>query len=99
MPVAAISWQKLTPTARKEVASLLRRNPAYATWTQGVPAASWSETAFILAATWPDAIKRDVTYTDVGENGNKYEAPKSGPAATAAAQNVGYTDKLRHRYW
>jgi hypothetical protein len=89
MTVAELAWKQLTPAARVKATALLKLNPDYATWVQGVSAASRDETAFVRAATWPDAIKRRSDYTDDGEH----------PSGPTAAQNIGYADKLQHRYW
>ena len=88
MTVAAAAWKDLTPEAREKAAALLRLNPDYATWVQGVQAADVDVTAFIRAATWPDQIRS--TYTDDGS------APQGRPSEV---QNIGYADCLKHRYW
>lgn len=90
MLVAEAAYQKLTPAAKARVAALLKLNPLYSQWTSGVPAASRDETAFLMAAIWPDAIKSARGYVNDGEH------PKS---AGTAGRNIGYTDKLQHRYW
>ncbi|HEY0412927.1 MAG TPA: S1/P1 nuclease [Allosphingosinicella sp.] len=89
MMVAAAAWQKLTPRSRAGVSQLLRLNPAYASWTAGVPAAQRDQVAFVHAATWPDDNRGDHTYTDDG----------SRPSGPNAARNIGYDDCLLHRYW
>jgi hypothetical protein len=59
-----------------------------------VPAAKRDQIAFVRAATWPDAIKRDPAYqSDGSDNGDR---PPPGPEAS---QNIGYADHLRHKYW
>jgi hypothetical protein len=88
--VADVAWQKLSPATRGKVVALLRQNPDYSRWIQGVPAAKRDEYAFMHAANWPDDIKKDdVRYTDEGDT----------PTGPKAARNVGYADVLRHRYW
>jgi len=89
MVVAAAAWSQLTPAARAHVKKLLQLNPSYQGWiAQG--GSDPDETAFLLAATWPDEIKKpQLGYKNDGEN------PK-GPEASA---NTGYSDKLEHRYW
>ncbi|MBI3759148.1 MAG: S1/P1 nuclease [Deltaproteobacteria bacterium] len=90
MTVAAIAWQNLTPAARTKVSQLLQLNPSYSTWTANVTDASLKdEVAFIMAATWPDAIKTTPGYTNDGDR----------PSGSAASQNIGYSDKLQHRYF
>jgi hypothetical protein len=90
MLVAAIAYQKLTPAVRARVAALLQRNPNYQSWIAGASPQQRDQIAFIAAATWPDAIKRTPGYVNDGEH------PRQ-PAA--AARNIGYIDKLQHRYW
>jgi hypothetical protein len=89
MLVAAVAYKKLTPKAKEQVAALLRRNPNYQTWVAFVPEARRDEVAFVMAATWPDFIKRDNVHTDDSES----------PTHANASKNIGYTDKLMHRYW
>jgi hypothetical protein len=89
MTVAAAAFQNLTPAARTKVTALLKLNPNYPQWVAGVAASDKDIVAFIIAATWPDAIKGMPGFTNDGEIPN-------GPAA---GRNIGYTDKLQHRYW
>jgi hypothetical protein len=95
MVVAASAWDQITnKTVRKRIVALLKLNPQYADWVQGVPASSRDRIAFMMAATWPDFIKKDPQYTADGtENGNR---PASVPESS---QNKGYVDKLMHKYW
>ena len=58
MQTAAIAWSRLTPAARARASQLLKLNPMYAAWTRNVPARERDEIAFMMAAAWPDAIKR-----------------------------------------
>jgi hypothetical protein len=89
MTVAAIAYDKLDKNVRTAVAALLKLNPNYKQWITGVPANERDKVAFVEAATWPDFIKGAAGYTndDLHKSGSK------------AAQNIGYTDKLQHRYW
>lgn len=91
MTVAAIAYEKLTPAARRQTAALLKLNPQYADWQAVAKDAEEGEDriAFMMAATWPDAIKRMGDYQDDGEIPN-------GPDAS---RNLGYADKLMHKYW
>jgi len=89
MMVAAVAWQKLTSSERAEVSRLLKQNPDYDTWIDGVDPSQADEIAFITAATWPDVIKGEEGYTNDGEQ----------PSSPDAADNIGYEDKLQHRYW
>src|SRR5882757_3269046 len=89
MTVAAVAYSHLTPTARTQVIQLLKLNPSYSHWIAGVPAAHRDETAFMRAAYWPDFIRRAEGYIDDGEQ----------PTDPNAARNIGYSDKLMHKYW
>jgi S1/P1 Nuclease len=89
MTVAAVAWQHLTPAARARAVKLLRLNPDYGTWIAGLKPESRDVTAFMRAATWPDAIKHEVGHLDDGEH----------PHAPEANQNTGYGDLNEHRYW
>jgi S1/P1 Nuclease len=89
MMVASIAYNDLTPAVRKKVAPLLKLNPDYKLWIKGVAKASQAKIAFVRAATWPDAIKSEKGYTNDGEH----------PTDPNAGANIGYSDKLMHRYW
>jgi S1/P1 Nuclease len=89
MAVAAVAWQHLTPAARTEASKLLRMNPDYALWVAGLEPDARDVTAFMRAATWPDAIKHELGHRDDGER----------PRGTEANQNTGYDDLNEHRYW
>ena len=94
MEVAAIAWEALSPAARTQVIALLKLNPEYGIWVQGVAPSDQDKVAFMIASKWADAIKGDPQYRNDGaENGNR---PPPGPQAS---QNIGYADMLRHRYW
>jgi hypothetical protein len=97
MIVADLAWQKLNPTTRRAVSSLLRHNPLYDQWTHGMaPGAARDEMAFVRAATWPDDIKGGQGYPDYGyRRDDNHEKP---PADASAMQNVAY-DCIQHRYW
>ncbi|HEX7286453.1 MAG TPA: S1/P1 nuclease [Candidatus Angelobacter sp.] len=94
MTVAYVAYQHLTVKTKKRVAKLLKINPRYNTWLKQIPAgtsgADRDMMIFMLAATWPDEIKGDHSYTN---DGNR---PPNDPSAS---QNIGYSDLLQHRYW
>jgi S1/P1 Nuclease len=99
MEVAYLAYQKLTPAMQARVWALLQLNPYFTdgTWDKmlptGISDADKQRMTFMLAATWPDEIKGDPTYRDDGtDRGNT-------PDGAASHQNIGYTDKLRHKYW
>lgn len=89
MTVAAVAWQHLTPTARRQATMLLRLNPDYARWISRAPRHERDVMAFLLASTWADAIKHETGYIDDGER----------PAGPDANSNIGYEDRNEHRYW
>jgi hypothetical protein len=98
MAVAYAAYQKLTPQSKARVSALLKMNPYYPQWVKWLPpntsAADQDMMLFMLAATWPDEIKSDRTYTSDGNaRGNR---PEGSPDPSA---NKGYADKLMHKYW
>ena len=95
MVVAAIAYEKLngTPAVRAKVDALIQLNPDYQSWVVNVPVARRGEVAFLMAARWPDAIKRNSAYVnDGGGSGETAVEP-------VASLNIGYADKARHKYW
>ena len=88
--VAAVAWNNLNDASRARVSQLLKLNPDYGRWIANVAPQQQDQIAFVTAATWPDAIKSEPGYQSDGDR------PPAGPAA---AQNIGYADKLQHRYW
>ena len=92
MMTAAVAWEQMTPAARKRASELLQLNPDYDTWVKGVAAAAKDKTAFVRAATWPDDIKNTSTHPGSINDGEE-------PTNPNAAANVGYSDKLMHKYW
>ncbi|MHC2585348.1 MULTISPECIES: S1/P1 nuclease [Bradyrhizobium] len=89
MMVAAIGWDHLTPKSKARVSQLLRLNPDHADWVDGFSSREKSKAAFARAAGWADDIKRDSRFTNDGET----------PSGPDASRNIGYADKLTHRYW
>jgi hypothetical protein len=88
--VAAVAWEQLSSSAKARVAGLLKLNPMYQTWINGVADEDRDEVAFVRAATWPDFIKREhAGYTNDGDK----------PSGAESSQNIGYSDRLQHRYW
>jgi hypothetical protein len=87
MEVAAVAYQGMNAKARAEAARLLKLNPSYANWIVGAKPADRDRVAFMRAATWADAIKKDPRYTG------------DPPSSPTAARNIGYADFTRHTYW
>ena len=94
MLVAASAYDQLTPGAKTKVDALLKLNPEYANWVARIAMRDRGKIAFMMAARWPDWIKTQKTYTSDGpDRGN------SPPDDPTADQNIGYSDKLMHKYW
>lgn len=93
MMVGAVAYDRLTPEARQKVAALLKLNPQYGAWVADVPQQEQPRIAFLRASRWPDDIKRDPAYEQDGSDGG------NRPSGREAARNVGYADKLMHKYW
>jgi hypothetical protein len=89
MTVAAIAYERLTPTAHRRATSLLKLNPQYPEWIAVANGRDEDRVAFLMAAAWPDFIKHSAGFQDDGEI----------PLGPDAARNIGYTDKLMHKYW
>jgi len=96
MAVAAVAWDHMSDPAKARATELLKLNPNYNDFVvSGAAADKKDKYAFMLAATWPDMIKRLPDYhSDGAHNGD--EPP---PDKVAAGQNIGYADKARHKYW
>lgn len=90
MMVAAIAWKNLNGASRARASQLLKLNPDYSKWIANIAPDQQAQIAFVMAATWPDAIKSERGYEFDGDR------PPPGPIA---AQNIGYADKFQHRYW
>ena len=88
MQIAAAAYERLTPAAHEKVDALIKLNPEYANWIAGIPAAKAAQYAFVHAATWAEDIRRAEGYSDADK-----------PTDADAGRNIGYDDKLRHRYW
>jgi S1/P1 Nuclease len=89
MTIGAIAYDHLTSKVRTTVDALVRLNPSYQEWVAGIAEQDKGKVAFMKAATWPDMIKFDMHYTN---DGNLPNGPDAG-------RNIGYDDKLMHRYW
>lgn len=106
MTVAAVAWNHMTPEAKTRAGALLQRNPAYAGWVSDVPPEERDQLAFVIAATWPDEIKkwRGNCAEHVEPNSGElstytYCSDGEEPSHEGADANTGYTDKLEHKYW
>jgi S1/P1 Nuclease len=89
MLIAASAYEQLTPAAHARITSLLQLNPDYPKWVSRASRSERDEVAFVMAATWADEIKSEPGYENDGER----------PSGPDAARNIGYADRLQHRYW
>ena len=91
MQVAAIAYERLTPSVREKVDALIKLNPEYQKWVASYPADRTAQYAFVRAAVWADDIKKsDSGFANDGEESK---------GKTEAARNIGYHDHLMHKYW
>jgi hypothetical protein len=97
MTVAYVAYQELGPNAKVRVMELLKLNPDYANWEKQIPAGISAEDhdrfLFMMASTWADDIKWEPQYSDDGSDGG------NTPNGASSVQNIGYSDRLRHKYW
>lgn len=91
MMVAAVAFDQLTPATKARVAMLLALNKYPTNGENDVGEGDKAKAAFVMAATSPDAIKRQPHVFD-----NDGEDPRKAPAA---GQNIGYNDRYMHKYW
>jgi hypothetical protein len=94
MMVAYIAYKNLSRHTRSRVDTLLKLNPMYTAWIKDVPAKQRGVTAFLRAATWPDCIKQSSC-----SPGYKSDGGNTPPGSPSDDQNIGYSDKLMHKYW
>jgi hypothetical protein len=97
MAVAYVAYQHMNAATKTRVFTLLKLNPDYQKWQAMIPsgtsAANKKLMIFMIAATWPDAIKREPGYMDDGTAGG------NRPDGATSVQNIGYADHLHHKYW
>jgi hypothetical protein len=84
-----LAYDRLDPAVRAKVDALIKLNPDYSKWIDGVADANRDRFAFVHASTWADDIKGEDGYTDSGDTATSHNA----------ARNIGYARKLRHKYW
>jgi hypothetical protein len=85
--IALIAYEKLTPTARKQIDGLLSKHPDYPKWTDGVRARQRGSTAFLAASIWPDQIRNDPRFHD---DNRPATPPIPGLPAGAQARHAGW---------
>jgi len=96
MAVAYLAWNQLTPAQRTRAIALLQLNPNYSQWDSwiqaanpGISQADHDRDVFMLAATWPDEIKSDSSYT----------GSDIAPPGTPTPETGIYGDGHLHKYW
>jgi S1/P1 Nuclease len=99
MAVAYVAYQHLNSATRARASALLKLNPDYPNWVKQIPEGTSSQDQemilFMIAATWPDQIKGEADYSVDGAPGSNGNLPDG----LSSWQNIGYKDKLQHRYW
>jgi hypothetical protein len=94
MVVSFIAYKNLSSKTRARVDSLLKLNPMYAQWTYGLRDDQKGLVAFLHGAVWPDCIKQRFCASGYVSDGG--DIPSGQPSDS---QNIGYSDKLMHKYW
>ena len=84
MQIAALAYDRLDPAVRTKVDGLIKLNPDYSKWIDGVADADRDRFAFVRASTLADDIKGEDGYTDSGDT----------PTSHSAARNIGYADSI-----
>jgi len=96
MAVAFVAYQNLTSQVRDRVDVLLKLNPEHDVWLTEIPAGASEEDkkmmVFMIAATFPDRLRSKKLHPEIEDDGSRPTNPKAG-------QNIGYDDKLMHKYW
>lgn len=105
MAVAFSAYQQLTPRTKARVDALLALNPDRPNWLRLIPRgtspADRKMMIFMIAATWPDRIKSDPTFTDdtCPDPKKKPCTPDRPDGKRSNTQNIGYSDHFKHKYW
>ncbi|PYS67807.1 MAG: S1/P1 nuclease [Acidobacteria bacterium] len=98
MAVAYVAYQQLTPEKKDRVDALLRLNPDRKNWLKLIPQNASKEDRrmmiFMIAATWPDRIKK---LKNIYKNDTKNGDVPDGKASNS--RNIGYQDHFLHKYW
>jgi hypothetical protein len=58
MSIALLAYRELPEKVRAKATEILKRHPDYETWVKDVPAGERDAQAFMMASTWPDAIRK-----------------------------------------
>ncbi len=94
--IAYLAYKRLDRHARDRVDEILVLHPLYSQWTKGAKLGQAGLLAFMHAATWPDCIQTPACpgYVEDGTDGGM--VPTAGQEEW---QNVGFSDRLMHKYW
>jgi hypothetical protein len=58
MSIALLAYRELPGKVRGKVTEILKRHPDYEAWVKDVPEGERGAHAFMMASTWPDAIRK-----------------------------------------
>jgi hypothetical protein len=58
MSIALLAYRELPEKVKARVTEILKRHPDYEAWVKEVPAGERGAHAFMMASTWPDAIRK-----------------------------------------
>jgi hypothetical protein len=73
MQIAAVAYDRLDPAVRARVDGLIKLNPDYSKWIDGVADADRDRFAFVHASNWADDIKGEDVYTDSGDTATSHK--------------------------
>lgn len=94
--IAYLAYKSLNKNARDRVDEILVLHPLYKQWTKGAKVGQAGLYAFMHAATWPDCIQTPNCPGYVLDGTQDGRVPTSDQEEW---QNIGYSDKLMHKYW
>jgi hypothetical protein len=60
--ISLVAYNRLSPSVRQRIDSLLAKHPDYSTWIAGVPESERGRAAFLAASVWPDQIRGDARF-------------------------------------
>jgi hypothetical protein len=94
--IAYLAYKKLNRHTKERVDEILVLHPSYKEWTKGAKLGQAGLIAFMHVAMWPDCIQTPACpgYQEDGTDGGMRP-----PVGQEAWLNLGYSDKLMHKYW
>jgi hypothetical protein len=100
MMVAAIAWNNLDDATKERVSELLKLNPNYQAWIKTASDDDERDQfAFVMAATWPDFIKRHGKKPDKAGPDDYIDHGDDPANSPDPNRNMGYEDRFLHKYW